>query len=595
MGTKTQAIHKTTQDQKPPEDIENKGLKLEVNNLGDLNKAEVLKGAEILIKALECEGVDVVFGYPGGQILPVYDALYDSNLNHILACHEQGAVHAADGYARSTGRPGVVIATSGPGATNLVTGIANAYMDSVPMVAITGQVPLALVGRDSFQEADITGITLPITKHSYLVKDVRDLARVVHEAFYIATTGRPGPVLIDLPKDIANQTMPFPNYPPPLELPGYRVPKSGHMSHLPAIIRAIAESRRPVLFAGGGVITSGACPELQELAERMSIPVTTTMMGKGAFPETHPLSLGMVGMHGTAYANYALCECDLLIALGVRFDDRVTARLEKFVPMAKVIHVDIDPAEVGKNVQVDIAIVGDVRQVLVDLLKRAEQRNDGEWLERVNQWRKDYPLNYVRSDEVIKPQFVIEQIWELTRGDAFITTDVGQHQMWASQYYRVNKQRTFISSGGLGTMGFGLPAAIGVQVAHPEALVVDIAGDGSFQMNSQEMATAVRYRLPVKVALLNNGYLGMVRQWQELFYNRRYSQTDLSGGPDFVKLAEAYGAKGIRVTRPDQVRPALEEAFASPDTCLLDFVVEREENVFPMVPPGGTLDRMLGR
>ncbi|MHB1127803.1 MAG: biosynthetic-type acetolactate synthase large subunit [Bacillota bacterium] len=583
MGTKTQAVLKE-QEHYP-----------EVENLGDLTRTEVLKGAEILIRALECEGVDVVFGYPGGQILPVYDALFDSNLNHILTCHEQGAVHAADGYARSTGRPGVVLATSGPGATNLVTGIANAYMDSVPLVAITGQVAVPQVGRDSFQEADITGITLPITKHNYLVKDVRHLARVVHEAFHIATTGRPGPVLIDLPRDVSTMTIPFSAYPPPLDLPGYRVPRNGHMDQLQAVARAIAQSRNPVLFVGGGVISSGACQELKELAEKLSIPVTTSLMGKGAFPETHPLSLGMVGMHGTVYANYALCECDLLIALGVRFDDRVTARLEEFIPQAKVIHVDIDPAEVGKNVQVDIAIVGNVRQVLADLLKRVERRSGDEWLDRVNQWRQDYPLAYERSGEVIKPQFVIEQICELARNNAYVTTDVGQHQMWASQYYQVDKPRTFISSGGLGTMGFGLPAALGVQVAHPEALVVAISGDGSFQMNSQEMATAVRYRLPVKIALLNNGYLGMVRQWQELFYNRRYSHSDLSGGPDFVKLAEAYGARGARVTHPEQVRSALEEAFASPETYLLDFVVEREENVFPMVPPGGTLNRMLGR
>jgi acetolactate synthase-1/2/3 large subunit len=553
-----------------------------------------LTGAEIIIKAFEHEGVDIVFGYPGGQILPFYDKLFDSSIRHILVRHEQGAAHAAEGYARATGKPGVCIATSGPGATNLVTGIANAYMDSIPIIALTGQVPTTKIGSDAFQEADITGITLPIVKHSYLVRDVNTLAGIVRSAFHIATTGRPGPVLIDLPNDVSTATAEF-EYPPPVVLRGYRARREIDPNLIYQAAKAIGEAKKPVIYSGGGVISSGASEELRELAERAQIPVTTTLLGKGAFPETHPLSLGMLGMHGTKYANYAISYSDLIIAIGARFDDRITGRLDTFAPHAKVIHIDVDPAEIGKNVRVHHPLNGDVRAVLKELLLRLEAPEDQEWLKQVMAWKAENPLTYTRIEGVIKPQYVIEQIWDLTRGNGIVTTEVGQNQMWAAQYYKTLAPRTFISSGGLGTMGFGLPAAIGAQAGCPDKLVFDIAGDGSIQMNSQELATAVAYNLPVKVAILNNGYLGMVRQWQELMWNRRYSQTDLNvGTPDFVKLAEAYGALGLRATRPEEVRPALEQAIATPKPVVIDFVVAREENVFPFVPPGQPLTKMVG-
>ncbi len=553
-----------------------------------------LTGAEIIIKAFQHEGVDVVFGYPGGQILPFYDKLYDSSIKHILVRHEQGAAHAADGYARATGKPGVCIATSGPGATNLVTGIANAYMDSIPIIALTGQVPTSKIGSDAFQEADITGITLPVVKHSYLARDVNKLASIVRSAFHIATTGRPGPVLIDLPNNVSTATAEF-EYPPPIALRGYRLPGEIDPSLIYQAAKAIGEAKKPVIYSGGGVISSGASEELRELAERAQIPVTTTLLGKGAFPETHPLSLGMLGMHGTRYANYAISYSDLIIAIGARFDDRITGRLDTFAPHAKVIHIDIDPAEIGKNVRAHYPLNGDVRAVLKELLLRLEVPEAQEWLKQVKAWKAENPLTYTRIDGVIKPQYVIEQIWDLIGGKGIITTEVGQNQMWAAQYCKTLAPRTFISSGGLGTMGFGLPAAIGAQAGCPDKVVFDIAGDGSIQMNSQELATAVAYNLPVKVAILNNGYLGMVRQWQELMWNRRYSQTDLNvGTPDFVKLAEAYGALGLRVTHPEEVRPALEQAIATPKPVVIDFVVAREENVFPFVPPGEPLTKMVG-
>jgi acetolactate synthase-1/2/3 large subunit len=553
-----------------------------------------LTGAEIIIKAFEYEGVDVVFGYPGGQIMPFYDKLYDSPIKHILVRHEQGAAHAADAYARATGRPGVCVVTSGPGATNLVTGIANAYMDSVPVIFITGQVPTTLIGSDAFQEADITGITLPVVKHSYLARDVNDLANIVRSAFHIATTGRPGPVLIDLPKDVSTDVAEF-KYPPPVTLRGYRIPKEIDQDLIYQAAKAIGEARKPVIYAGGGVISSGASEDLRELAERAQIPVTTTLMGKGAFPETHPLSLGMLGMHGTMYANYAISYSDLIIAIGARFDDRITGRLDTFAPHAKVIHIDIDPAEIGKNVRVHYPLNGDVKAVLKELVLCLAVPDVREWIGQVNSWKADHPLTYTQSDDVIKPQYVVEQICDLVGENGIVTTEVGQNQMWAAQYYKALTPRSFISSGGLGTMGFGLPAAIGAQVGCPDKVVFDIAGDGSIQMNSQELATAVAYGLPVKVAILNNGYLGMVRQWQELMFDRRYSQTDLNvGTPDFVKLAEAYGALGLRVTRVEDVRPALEKAIATPKPVVIDFVVAREENVFPFVPPGEPLTKMLG-
>jgi len=548
-------------------------------------------GAEILIQSLMAEGVDTIFGYPGGQVLPIYDALYDADIRHILTRHEQGAAHAADGYARASGRPGVCLATSGPGGTNLVTGIANAYMDSVPMVALTGQVPMAMLGRDSFQEADITGITLPITKHNYIVKNVDDLAKTVKEAFHIATTGRPGPVLIDIPRDVSAGLTEY-EEPGPVNLPGYRPVAEPDQEQLLRAARAIMKSERPVIYAGGGVVNSGAHEELKQLAEMLLAPVATTLMGLGGFPGDHPLALGMLGMHGSKYANYAVCETDLLIGVGARFDDRVTGKIDAFASDATIIHIDIDPAEINKNVRCNIPIVGDVKIVLQQLIKTLQPRLQSVWRDKIDQWKKEYPLNF-DNNGALKPQKVIREIYNVTKGQARIATDVGQHQMWAAHYYTYTRPRSFISSGGLGTMGFGLPAAVGVQAACPDETVFSISGDGSIQMNIQEMMTAVNYELPVKVAVLNNGFLGMVRQWQELFYNRRYSYTELVN-PDFVKLAEAYGAEGLRVTKPTRVVPALEEALSINKPVMLDFIIEREGNVLPMVPPGETLDKMLG-
>jgi acetolactate synthase-1/2/3 large subunit len=548
-------------------------------------------GAEILVQSLLAEGVDTIFGYPGGAVLPIYDALYDSGLRHILTRHEQGAAHAADGYARASGKTGVCLATSGPGATNLVTGIANAYMDSIPMVAITGQVVTSLLGKDSFQEADITGITLPITKHNYLVKDVRDLAQTVREAFYIARTGRQGPVLIDIPRDVSGGTADYAD-PGPARLPGYIVNTKPDPEQVARAVKAIEESERPVIYAGGGVINGGAHEELLRLAEMLLVPVATTLMGLGGFPGNHPLSVGMLGMHGSKYANYAVSECDLLIGVGVRFDDRVTSKLEAFAPGATIIHIDIDPAEIGKNVGVDIPVVGDVRNSLQEIIERLQPRLESRWRDKIQNWKKEYPIEFVENGR-LKPQEVIRELYNVTRGEVRVVTDVGQHQMWAAHYYTYHRPRTFITSGGLGTMGFGFPAALGVQVACPDDTVLCISGDGSFQMNLQELATAVYYKLPVKVAILNNGYLGMVRQWQELFYNRRYSYTEITG-PDFVKLAESYGAVGMRVNQKSQVREAVEEALRVPGPVVIDFPIEREENVLPMVPPGEPINKMLG-
>ncbi len=550
-----------------------------------------ITGAEALIESLENEGVEVIFGYPGGSVLPIYDELYDASIRHVLVRHEQAAAHAADGYAQATGRTGVCIATSGPGATNLVTGIATAYMDSVPLVAITGQVPRSLIGGDAFQEADITGITLPITKHNYLVKDVEDVPRIIKEAFYIASTGRPGPVLIDIPKDVTTDTLEF-RYPQKINLRGYMPPKGVDVEQLREAAQLILRSERPVIYAGGGVIISNASSELLSLAETIMAPVTTTLMGKGAFPDTHPLSIGMPGMHGTKYANYAIQESDLIIAVGARFDDRVTGKLESFAPNAKIIHIDIDPAEIGKNARVDIPVVGDARAALSRLtgLVKEEQPRTGAWLDRIKKWKEEFPLQYKRDG--LKPQYVVECINELYP-DAIITTEVGQNQMWAAQYFNCTRPRTFITSGGLGTMGYGFPAAIGAKVGVPDATVIDIAGDGSFQMNSQELATAVQNNVPVVVAILNNGYLGMVRQWQELFFERRYSATIIEESVDFVKLAEAYGALGLRVKEPEDVKAALKEAVDSGRPCVIDFIVERTENVSPMVPAGAAINEIL--
>jgi acetolactate synthase-1/2/3 large subunit len=559
-----------------------------------------MKAARVILEALKREGVDTIFGFPGGSVIPLYDALYEFDINHVLARHEQGAGHAADGYARASGKVGVCVATSGPGATNLVTPIANAYMDSVPMVAITGQVSRHLIGLDSFQEADITGITLPIVKHNYLVKRSEDLPRIIREAFHIAGTGRPGPVLIDIPVDVTKEDMEYdPTVVPTMRLPGYKPTLKGNVKQIRQAARVIAAAERPVIYAGGGVIIGNASDELRELALYGHIPVTTTLTGKGCFPEEHELSMGMLGMHGTQYANYAISQSDLIIAVGVRFDDRVTGNLAAFAPHAGFVHIDVDPAEISKNVTVDVPIVGDAKRVLSSLLaelKTLELSPDRHlpWMEQVEAWKRNHPL-VVRQDEGgdIMPEWAVHKIWEVTRGEAIVCTEVGQHQMWAAQHYLGRHPRRFITSGGLGTMGFGFPASIGAQVARPGELVIDIAGDGSFQMTLQELATAVQYCLPVKVCIINNQYLGMVRQWQELFWQRRYSQTCMEAQPDFVKLAEAYGAEGYRATKPEELEDVLRAAFASPAPAVIDIRVKREANVYPMIPAGGTVHDMM--
>ncbi len=552
-----------------------------------------ISGARIVIEALKKEGVKHIFGYPGGSVLPLFDVLYDAPFDFILTRHEQGAAHAADGYARSTGQVGVCIVTSGPGATNLVTGIATAYMDSIPIVCITGQVKTNLIGNDAFQEADTTGITRPITKYNYLIKDINDLARTIREAFYCASTGRPGPVVIDLPVDITIAEADF-CYSDKVSIRGYKPVTHGHPVQIKKTADLISKSKRPVIYAGGGVIISGAYNELKKFADKCQIPVTTTLMGLGGFPQTDEISLGMLGMHGTVYANLAVQKSDLLIAIGARFDDRVTGKIDAFAPHAKIIHIDIDPSAISKNVDVDIPIVGDAKEVLFELLKVIKKPNTTEWIKQIKSWKKEYPLKYSESGKKLKPQYVIEKIYEVTKGDAIITTEVGQNQMWSAHWYKYTKPRTFISSGGLGTMGYGFPAAIGAKIGNPGKTVIDIAGDGSIQMNIQELATAVSYKVPVIIAVLNNSYLGMVRQWQELFYGKRYSFTHLEN-PDFVKLAQAYGAIGIRVRKKEEVIPALKKAISSKNKpVLIDFVVEEFENVFPMVPAGEAIDRMIG-
>ncbi|MFC1644221.1 biosynthetic-type acetolactate synthase large subunit [Candidatus Omnitrophota bacterium] len=555
-------------------------------------------GAEILVKSLREEGVTHMFGYPGGVLLPLLDKVYsEKSMKFYLTRHEQGAVHAADGYARATGKVGVCIATSGPGATNLVTGIATAYMDSIPIVAITGQVKCSLIGNDAFQEADMVGITRPITKHNYLVKDAKDLTRVVKEAFHIAGTGRPGPVLIDLPVDVQLEEAEF-KYPKTVELRGYKPTYAGHIGQIKKITRAIKKSEKPLIYAGGGVILSNASKELTKFAKKANIPVTTTLMGLGAFPGDNLLSLGMLGMHGTAYANHAVQGADLIIAIGARFDDRVTGRLDTFAPNATIVHIDIDPASVSKNVQVDIPVIGDAKTVLKELINTVKKKDYTKWHKQIAGWKKKLPLKY-KDDNKVRPQYIIEQLCQMTKDkDVIISTEVGQNQMWAAQYFTYTKPRTWLSSGGLGTMGYGFPAAIGAQVGKPNSLVFDIAGDGSIQMNIQELATAVLEKLPVKIMILNNGYLGMVRQWQELFYSKRYAYTVLAEDirvmcPDFVKLAESYGAKGIRVTKKSEVKKAIKAAMKEKGPVVVDFFIEREENVFPMVPAGESIDNML--
>ncbi len=564
--------------------------------------ATKMTGAQIIVEALKREGVDIVFGYPGGAVIDIYDELYRTpEIKHVLVRHEQGATHAADGLARSTGKVGVCLVTSGPGATNTVTGIATAYMDSIPIVVLTGQVPTKLIGNDAFQEVDITGITRPCTKHNFLVKRVEDLAWTLKAAFHIARTGRPGPVLVDLPKDIQQAKTDF-HWPEEIRLRSYNPVYEPHKRQVEKAYRLLESSTRPVILVGGGVISSGAHEEVRELAELLHIPVTMTLMGLGGFPGTHEYSLGMLGMHGTYYANMAVANSDLIIAVGARFDDRVTGKVDAFAPMAKIVHIDIDPTSIQKNVRVDVPIVGDCKRSLAKLLEIIKEvgrpsklwkEQFKEWWEQIDIWRRRYPLTYKQDGEHIKPQFVIEKLYQLTKGEAIVCTEVGQNQMWTAQFYKFDKPRTLLSSGGLGTMGYGFPAAIGAQMANPDKLVLDIAGDGSIQMNIQEMATAMDQRLPIKVIILNNGYLGMVRQWQELFYDRRYSAVQFATIPDFVKLAEAYGAVGLRATKPEEVEGVLKKALETNNLVLVDIHIAPEEGVFPMVPAGRATTEMI--
>ncbi len=556
-----------------------------------------LKGTQILLEMLKQENVDTIFGYPGGSVLDIYDQLYQSDIKHILVRHEQGAVHAADGYARASGKVGVCLVTSGPGATNTVTGIATANMDSIPLVVFTGQVPTGLIGNDAFQECDITGITRPCTKHNFLVRNIDELASTIKEAFNIARSGRPGPVLVDLPKNVMAAQTDFD--PANVKFRNYDVPHKAAPKKIANIFDMLQTAQRPLIMTGGGVLLGRASEELTALAKKYRIPVTGTLMGLGSFPGSDPLWLGMLGMHGTYYANMAVSHCDLLIAVGVRFDDRVTGTIETFAPNAKIIHIDIDPSSINKNVTVDLPIVGYTKATLQDLLHFLDDHHYAQdddtrdvWLREIADWREKVPLTYCSEGDVIKPQYVIETLHRMTGGDALITTEVGQNQMWTAQFFKFDKPNTFISSGGLGTMGFGLPAAIGVKCAHPEKQVVDIAGDGSIQMNIQELATAAQYNIAVKVVLLNNGFLGMVRQWQELFYEKRYSHTDMTYAPDFVKLAEAFGVVGLRATRRDEVESVLKQGLASDKPVLMDFRVSREECVYPMVRPGESITQM---
>jgi acetolactate synthase-1/2/3 large subunit len=560
-----------------------------------------MTGAEIFVRTLADLGVEVVFGYPGGAVLNIYDALFQhTKVKHMLCRHEQGAVHMADGYARASGRTGVCLVTSGPGATNTVTGIATAYMDSIPIVIFTGQVPSLLIGNDAFQEADIVGITRPCTKHNYLVKEAKDLPRVIKEAFYIASTGRPGPVLVDIPKDVLISSAQY-LLPKEVELRGYHPNYEGHPKQVESAMRLLLSSERPVVYAGGGVILSNASEELHELVHLLSLPITTTLMGMGAFPGSDPLCLGMLGMHGTYSANMAISHSDLILAVGARFDDRVTGKIDEFAPHAKIIHVDIDPTSIQKNVRVDVPIVGDLKDVLRKMIKSVKGKKEAasyrekcaEWRGQLAAWSKTHPLTYKPSNGKIKPQYVVEQVYKITKGNAIITTEVGQNQMWAAQFYTYDKPRTFLTSGGLGTMGYGLPAAIGAQVAMPGRLVVDIAGDASIQMNIQELATAVQFRVPVKVVILNNRALGMVRQWQELFFQGKFSETIQPKIPDFVLLAEAYGAKGFRATKTEEVAYVLKKGFAADGPVLIDVETDPEEMVYPMVPAGAPLTKML--
>ncbi|MDZ7642596.1 MAG: biosynthetic-type acetolactate synthase large subunit [Desulfurivibrio sp.] len=562
-----------------------------------------MKGAQAFTKCLEEQGVEVIFGFPGGAVIDLYDELLRTDkLTHVLVRHEQAAVHAADAYGRVKGEVGVALVTSGPGATNTVTGIASAYCDSIPLVVFTGQVPTMLIGNDAFQEVDIVGITRPVTKHNYLVKKAEDLIPTIREAFHLARSGRPGPVLVDLPKDVIGAMV---NYtePKPIKMRTYRPTYEPHPGQIEKACKAILKAKKPVLYVGGGVINANAAEELTALAKKLEIPVTMTLMGLGGFPGTDPLSMGMLGMHGTYFANMAVAHCDMLIAVGARFDDRVTGRIDAFAPHAKIIHIDIDPSSISKNVKVDIPIVADCRHALAamnswfdnnqEFNRQEVHERHQPWHEQIKEWKNKHPLGYIEESDIIKPQFVVQKLHEMTGGNAIITTEVGQNQMWAAQFYYFNKPRHFMTSGGLGVMGYGFPAAIGAQMASPEETVIDVAGDGSIQMNIQELATARQYKCPVKVAILNNNYLGMVRQWQELFYDKQYAHTTLDVAPDFVKLAEAYGAVGLRATKPSEVEPVIKEALSTKNTVLMDFVISREEGVYPMVPAGKATTEML--
>ena len=562
---------------------------------------KMIKGARILLECLSRLGINEIFGYPGGAVIPIYDELYSfKEIKHYFARHEQGAVHEADGYARSTGKVGACLATSGPGATNLVTGIMTAHMDSIPLLVITGQVSSSLLGKDAFQESDIVGITVPITKNNYLVQDIKDLPRILKEAYYIASTGRPGPVLVDIPRDIQLQEIPYDEfnkiYENHFSLEGYNPVYEGHKGQIKTAIKMIKDSKKPLIIAGAGILKAHAYEELKEFVEKTNIPVAMTLLGLGSFPGNHELALGMIGMHGTTYANYAANEADLIIAAGMRFDDRVTGNPQKFVPNAKIIHIDIDPAEIGKNKLIDVPIVGDLKNVLTDLNEKAPKVSHDEWLKQIKKWKKDYSLIYRKTeDDILIPQEILSEIDKITKGNVIVATDVGQHQMWAAQYLTFNNPYSILTSGGAGTMGFGLPAAIGAQVANPNKKVLAVVGDGGFQMTFQELMLIKEYNLPVKIFIINNSYLGMVRQWQELFHEKRYSSVDLSYNPDFIKIGEAYGIKSIQLTNKKDLKKHLKKILESDEAVLVECIVEKEENVYPMIPAGKDVSCIVGK
>ena len=562
---------------------------------------KMIKGARILLECLSRLGINEIFGYPGGAVIPIYDELYSfKGIKHYFARHEQGAVHEADGYARSTGRVGACLATSGPGATNLVTGIMTAHMDSIPLLVITGQVSSSLLGKDAFQESDIVGITVPITKNNYLVQDIKDLPRILKEAYYIASTGRPGPVLVDIPRDIQLQEIPYDEfnkiYENHFSLEGYNPVYEGHKGQIKTAIKMIKDSKKPLIIAGAGILKAHAYEELKEFVEKTNIPVAMTLLGLGSFPGNHELALGMIGMHGTTYANYAANEADLIIAAGMRFDDRVTGNPQKFVPNAKIIHIDIDPAEIGKNKLIDVPIVGDLKNVLTDLNEKAPKVSYDEWLKQIKKWKKEYSLIYRKTeDDILIPQEILSEIDKITKGNVIVATDVGQHQMWAAQYLTFNNPYSILTSGGAGTMGFGLPAAIGAQVANPNKKVLAVVGDGGFQMTFQELMLIKEYNLPVKIFIINNSYLGMVRQWQELFHEKRYSSVDLSYNPDFIKIGEAYGIKSIQLKNKKDLKKNLKKILESDEAVLVECIVEKEENVYPMIPAGKDVSCIVGK